>query len=114
MRSCSDCAKWLYDDKGTLHKTRAGLPILRPPGTATPCHSCPKESPAKAHEHELTAKNRRLVAFYYEARAAGFRVPMDDATREKLSIIDGMVRQAESKQLAQSVALELLPFFVKR
>ena len=73
-RSCADCAKWLYDESGTVTK-RAGLPVVRPPNVPTPCTSCAKiphgENPVRENAIELTERNAAAYRHYLECRAVG-------------------------------------------
>jgi hypothetical protein len=86
-RSCASCEKFLYSRDGTCpvdRKTR--LPLLRPPGTPTPCTHCPKVpewlrgggdwKTARAAAVDLTTANRKAIAFYRRCEATG-RFPDD-------------------------------------
>jgi len=85
---------------------RAGQPIPRGK-SPTPCAQCPKESPQKEDEHELSEKNHRAVGFYAAERAAGGLDPRfrDDAlVRETMRIIDTIVRQYEASEQARAMS----------
>lgn len=69
---CSQCKLFIYDDEGN-QSTYGGEPIRRPPGTPTPCGTCPKESPERAAELELSPKNWKTLALFLRHRATGFR-----------------------------------------
>lgn len=111
-RSCEECKLFVFDETGKK-MMRGGKPVKRPQGAVPPCRQCPKESPEKAHEHELSPRNQQVVAYYLKHRAAG-GLPMDELTQSRLAIVDSLVRRADQKTLAQSVALELLPLFVRK
>lgn len=69
---------------------------------ATPCDKCPKESPEKAHLHQLSHKNRRTVQFWKESRAMNFqnlneRMRADPILRHNFAICDELHRAADRK-----------------
>ncbi len=117
-RSCKDCAKYLYDEKTgervKIEKStgRSGTEFKfmeRPPQIPTPCFRCPKISPEKAHEVELSSKNLKSWDYYWKARAPlGHKLPADETTHRNMMIIHELVSQAERKRefngLASSVA----------
>lgn len=92
---CSDCQKWWYLPDATV-TTRGGangvkLPMLRPPGMATPCAVCPKipaGEPVKvaANAVELSETNRTAWAHYQECRAVG-AFPDDPLVRHHARLI---------------------------
>jgi hypothetical protein len=93
----------------TVDGERKELPCVRPAKTPPPCRQCPKESPEKAHEHELSEKNWRAYAHYQQMRAVGptSEERADPIVRRNAAIIDQVVRQQEAKQAAQMTAGEL-------
>lgn len=110
-RPCDECRLFVFDERGEK-ATRGGQPIRRPPGASPPCKACPKKSPREAHRYELSPRNLRLVSCFMRRRATG-DIPMDEATRERFSVIDAIVRRNERTSLARSIAAELLPLLVK-
>ena len=66
---------------------RHGQPVERPAGTSPPCHQCPKQSPQEAHKYELSLKNIRTLAMYFQQRATS-GVCLSEAERS-----DAIVRQ---------------------
>lgn len=94
---------------------RGGEPVARPKGAPTPCHSCPKfprgfldRRPENASQFELSAKNLQALAYYYQARACGGNVPLDDCSREVLGVIDMIVRRHEQSEAIQAGLLPLM------
>ncbi len=83
-RSCEDCRRFMYDDKGDV-LTRGGEPVKRPRGGRTPCATCPKvpagtPSPSPAAAVELSEEHRQALRFYRECRATG-EFPADPLVR---------------------------------
>lgn len=86
---------------------------MRPANVPTPCDRCPKQSPEKAHEHELSDKNWRAYAHYQQARAVGLTdgERADPIVRRNFAAIDQVVRQHEASQAAKMTAAELARVF---
>lgn len=85
---------------------RGGQPLRRvgPP----PCKTCPKESPTKAREHELSARNRRVVELYHTTRAMrGANLTesqqQDQIVQRNLTIVDRVMRSHEADLAALSL-----------
>lgn len=93
----------------TVDGERKELPCVRPKGSPTPCSTCPKESPEKAKEHELSPKNCRALAHYREARAVGLTDTerADPIVRRNFAIIDNLFRFHEQQQSARLIASEI-------
>ena len=82
-RPCSVCEKYVTRADGSfLLDRRTSLPVLRQPGTPTPCHKCEKvplylrregadQEVLRAAAIELTEQNRKAWEFYRQCRAAG-------------------------------------------
>ncbi len=95
-RSCSDCQKYLYYDRGSddfgARVERGGLPVLRPKGAKTPCGWCPKipprEEPKPENAVELSDKNLLALIHYRESRAVG-DFPNDAIVRRNAALIRG-------------------------
>lgn len=95
-RSCGDCQKYLYYDRGSddfgARVERGGLPVLRPKGVKTPCSWCPKippgEQPIPANAVELSDKNVLALIHYRECRAVG-EFPNDAIVRRNAALIRG-------------------------
>lgn len=99
-RSCSDCQTWHYKPDGTI-ATRGGKQLKRQ--GPTPCKTCPKESPEKAHESELSPKNQKAVEFYYTTRAMNGANLTEEQKRDAIvqrnqGLIDQIVRPHEAQQ----------------
>lgn len=101
-RACSDCQKWMYDDKGAI-EYRGKKPIKRviPPN----CGACPKQSPQQAHLHELSDRNKQAVEFYFTTRAmSGANLTdeqrQDPIVQRNLAIIDQVIRPYEAERAA--------------
>lgn len=95
--------------RATVDGERKELPCVRPAKSPPPCLTCPKQSPEKAHEHELSEKNWRAYAHYQQARAVGLDEDErhDPIVRRNFGIIDPIVRQQEARQSARMIATEL-------
>lgn len=101
-RSCADCQKYLYYDRGSedfgARVERGGLPVLRPKGVKTPCEWCPKippgEAPIPANAVELSDKNLLALIHYRECRATG-DFPDDPIVRRNAALIRGAEDVAE-------------------
>jgi len=97
-RSCSDCQKYLYLDRGPgqfgKRVERAGIPTLRPKGVKTPCMWCPKippgVKPIPTNAVEMDDKAYAAYLHYLECKAVG-GFPHDAIVRRNAAII----RQAE-------------------
>jgi hypothetical protein len=78
-RSCDDCQKYLYFDRGPsdfgVRVERGGKPCPRPKNVKPPCKWCPKilpgDEPVPANAQELSEKNVAAFLHYQEARATG-------------------------------------------
>ena len=114
-RSCADCKRWVYDDKGEVQKGRDGQPMKRPVNSRTPCRTCPKKSPAEAHQYELSDKNHKAVQLYFSVRG-GVELcddlKHDAIVARNMGIIDRIIRQHEQQQAAQSVLNPLLSYLL--
>jgi hypothetical protein len=94
-RSCSDCRKWLYDDRpgcwGLKPVERpAGRKLERLPNQLTPCSSCPKipdgAEPKPENAVELSVRNRMAYQHYLECKAVG-EFPVDAIVRRNAGVI---------------------------
>lgn len=105
-----------------MHDMKTGKPIVKERGPQrekfhltpanagykAPCftgYKCPKGTPATEHEHILSAKNRRVLMLYHQARATGFQfAPHFDALlADNFAIVDGMVRDFERQEQTEAV-----------
>lgn len=101
-RSCGDCQRYLYYDRGSddfgSRVERGGLPVLRPKNVKTPCQWCPKippgESPKPENAIELSEKNIAAVVHYRECKAVG-EFPDDAIVRRNAALIRGAEEVAE-------------------
>lgn len=106
-RSCADCLKFAYDESGKVSR-RAGLPVLRPPGTPTPCDKCPKipaDAPTRSREHAIELSDRNIQAYghYLECRAIG-QFPDDPIVRRNARIIRAVCDEQERLPMARIAA----------
>lgn len=100
---CRECAKFVFNlETGEKEVFKSGperkeLPVVRGPGQPTPCHSCPKESPEKAKEIELTDRNWRAYRHYKEARAVGLSEEerRDPIVRKHFALLDAVLERYE-------------------
>jgi hypothetical protein len=105
QRTCARCQQWLYDDQHQF-VMRAGQRVRRPPGSPTPCWTCPKQSPAHARRYERDLdKIGATVDLYFRVRATAGRClsqreAADRLTARNLSIVDTIVRKWELAQAA--------------
>ncbi len=123
--SCSDCKKFFYDHTtGELKTynsgpTREKLPMIRPPNVPTPCHQCPKESPEKESEHELSERSYRTLVLYQRAMATGFsyltkREKRDPLVAKHFVILERLYREYERQRQANDIATTLMPMMVRK
>ena len=89
--SCQDCIRYLTVDGEIIRKPAlVGLPMVRPPGSPTPCYKCPKipvgTPPIPANAVEISPKNRLAWLFDCECRAVG-KWPDDPIVRRNAAII---------------------------
>jgi hypothetical protein len=124
---CETCQKYVTDlDRGEVetygvgepdeHGKRQQLPQVRPQGTFPPCIRCPKQSPERAKEHELSEKNWRAFAHYQEAKAVGVTEEerRDPIVRRNFSVIDQVVKAFEAKSEATMHAAEIARIAVRK
>ncbi|MDB5312655.1 MAG: hypothetical protein JWO38_6857 [Gemmataceae bacterium] len=112
-RPCGVCETYLFRDDGAVTR-RAGLPVLRPAGTPTPCGKCAKV-PAAARQQglpwqdlrklaeDLTPQNRAAWQFYRECRAVG-SFPDDPLVRWAAVLIRDVEAVAERQPLERLTA----------
>jgi len=106
---CKTCKTFIFDPKTGTFAERRGVRQRRAKGQPTPCHECPKESPAKAKQYELSRKNWATVRLYLQHRAmkgAGLPdyIASDPIVRSNFAVIDTTFRQHESKRAANAVS----------
>lgn len=120
--SCADCQRFVYDVewskgcRGSGERKRycgGTKDFVRPANSPPPCSECPKESPAKEHEHVLTEENWLMWQLWREVRASGGaclteKMKGDRVLLENLSLIDDLARIRERRQLAQEIAVNLI------
>lgn len=120
--NCADCQQFVYDvewshgcrGSGQRKKYCGGTKdFVRPAGSPPPCSDCPKESPAKEHEHVLTADNWLTWQLWREVRASGGAcltdsMRADRVLLENLSLIDDLARIQDRRQLAREIAVNLI------
>lgn len=66
--TCADCQQWLYDLETGKRRQRRGRDAPRG-DSPTPCHECPKGSPANAGLYELTPESWQTIERHYEVQA---------------------------------------------
>lgn len=93
-RSCADCQKYLYYDRGPddfgVRVERGGQPVPRQKGQKTPCYMCAKIPPGEAKVPssavELSEKNMAAYFHYLECKAVG-EFPHDAIVQRNASLI---------------------------
>jgi hypothetical protein len=109
-RSCEDCQKWLYYDKGPNQfgervERPAGVPVPRGPHIRPPCCWCSKipagSEPCPENAVELSPENFEAWAHYRECKAVG-DFPTDAIVRFNASIIADAEAQAERVRESKS------------
>ena len=113
-RSCTDCQKWLYNDRGPGKfgdlMEKNGKPTPRPAKAKTPCYWCPKiapdDEPIPANAQELTDKNLQAYSHYLECAAVG-DFPNDAIVRRNAAIIKGAHEAVERVERMKSGLLTL-------
>lgn len=119
---CDDCKQFVFDlDTGEKETYRSGptrelLPMARSPETPTPCQKCPKGSPEKAKEVELSAKNWAAFAHYLQAKSVGLsEMERDDPiVRRNFAIVDGIVKEHERREQGHHLAEALIAVLTKK
>lgn len=125
MIDCRDCQQHVYDLKTGQRKTfRAGAsreekPCVRPKGTPPPCSECPKESPEKAKEHELSQRNLQTLRLYREARATvgaclTQRERGDLLLLRNLAVVDALHREYDRSELGREMSYSVARLFSKQ
>lgn len=115
-RPCETCKLYVFDEYGEMVLGRDKKPLSRG-GFDPPCRTCPKQSPAKAHEFELTEKNWRALAFYRKVKATNGACLTVESANDKfvsrnLMILDrifmGHERKLQSDSLVNGLTQVLL------
>lgn len=99
-RKCSDCIKYVHDDRpgrmGQIVERPRGVPVLRIKNQRPRCEWCPKvpkdEPPEPSSAVELSDRNWQAYRHYMECRAIG-KFPDDPIVRRNAMLI----RQAEDQ-----------------
>jgi len=123
--TCDDCQKYVYNlETGERETFKAGpqrveMPKIRPPGVDTPCLKCPRESPEKAGQYELTDANWRTYTLYRRAKATSFHYLTEAEQKDPIVaiafvILDTLCREHERQQTTRTLVCELAPFLVPR
>jgi len=115
--SCEECKQWIYDIKTGKKMTRGGRSQRRQPGQATPCHECPKGSPEKAKESELSTKNWRTWDLYRRDKAIGCLTQQqrqDRILQRNFLIVDQIYQAWTQRQAAEGLAEQLAVLFGAR
>ena len=123
--SCAECKKFFYDHTtGELKTynsgpTREKLPMIRPANVPTPCHQCPKESPEKESEHELSDRSYQTLVLYQRAMATGFhyltkREKRDPLVAKHFVILERLYREYERQRQSNDIANTLMPMMVRK
>lgn len=120
-RSCADCQKYLYFDRGPgefgNRVERGGKPCSRPKGTKTPCEWCPKiapgDEPRPENAQELTPQNLAAYVHYLECEAVN-DFPRDAIVRRNAALIRMSVQAAERMTQARSGLIALGSLFRER
>jgi hypothetical protein len=93
-RSCSDCVRYWYFDKGPGQfgdrVMRGGKPLPRPATSPARCDWCPKIAPGDApkpeNAQELSQKNLQSYVHYLECKAVG-DFPDDPLVKRNAALI---------------------------
>lgn len=105
--ACGDCQKWYYDTKTWERKTQLARKdgqlcrqdVPRPPGSPTPCHTCPKSKDGRPNPGaELSRKNSHALQLYLEVKA-GAPLPDDPIVRRNCAMIRWIEDARHSAQL---------------
>ncbi len=92
-RTCDACLRWIFDtDSGNLVRNReTGEPLPRPPGSRTPCLTCPKctnteeKTPEAGRRSDVSRRNQLTLLRYHEQLVTPG--PVDDVMRRNFGII---------------------------
>lgn len=113
---CSECQEFIYNIETGKVAMRGGQPQKRLPNQPTPCRTCPKESPARAKELELSERARQTVELYMRHRAmgGGFLTAAeagDSLLQRNFALIDSVFRWWERRQQTDSMATAFAGLF---
>lgn len=87
LPSCTDCQRWMYDNRWRRVERPRGTPVPRPAGAPTPCWSCPKSPDGRPNPTaELTGKAWLAYELYLQIRA-GRPMPDDALVRRNCGLI---------------------------
>jgi hypothetical protein len=104
LPNCDVCEKWTVDTKHWQLTFYRGHPFPRKPNDPPPCAMCPKcdgeteKSPAQGRQSELSDKNRKTLALYWQSQAAGQDADLDALARRNLGLIHEQFRRYEIEQ----------------
>lgn len=119
---CEECKKFVFNlDTGEKETYRSGptrelLPVERLPSVPTPCNKCPKQSPEKAKEIELTEKNWAAFAHYQQCKAVGLTEAerRDPIVRRNFALMDRLTAERDRRDQATGMAEALLAVLTQR
>ena len=94
---------------------RNGKFVLRKDGSKPDCKACPKQSPDRAHESELTHRNIKLLECYWSSKA-GCRVSKsaDNALNRNLGIVEKIIHDHDQQSAAQTMMSLFTSLFTNR
>lgn len=116
---CGECQKFVFDLQTGERETyksgpeRKEVPYARNAGESPPCHKCPKESPERARQIELSEKNWQAYGHYLQAKAVGLTEAerRDPIVRRNFALIDMLVSErkaeADAEKFAEAFVLRL-------
>jgi len=106
--TCEYCRAFIIDIKTGKPMQRGGVPQRRKPGVRTPCHDCPKKSPANERYCMLSRRNVRTVQLYLASRSGSI---LNDAEKndniilENFALLEHIFMMFEQRQNAESIGL---------
>ena len=109
---CDDCKQFVFDLKTGERETfksgpeRKELPLARNAGESPPCRQCPKESPERAKQIELSDKNWQAYSHYLQAKAVGLTdaEKRDPIVRRNFALIEMISSDHKTQQQADAFA----------
>jgi hypothetical protein len=111
-RSCDECKRFVFDDNGKK-MMRGGNPVPRQPGANPPCRTCPKISPENEKNCTLSEKNWKTIQLWYQSKATGGNVPLDDIARENLGLVQYVMDAVSTVENAKATMMAMAPLMVK-
>lgn len=106
---CRECQRFVYNIDTVRPVLRQGKKQERAPGSAMPCHKCPKGSPERGERLKLNRRSLATLALYRKVRATHGRCltdaeASDELLTHNLAALDSMFRSHEAAQIRAALS----------